>query len=84
MSVEKLGYWLCIAILGGIASLFSWGLFFNFLEGRVVELSRYGSKREYLLSQDTLGFYVATIPYFLMAGAFWYFAFWVWQNRVRG
>lgn len=84
MSAEKLGYWLCAAILGGIASFLSLGLFFNFLEGRVLEFSKYGGKKEYLLSQDILGFCIATIPYFLMAGTFWYFAFWVWKNRIRG
>ena len=83
MSIEKIANGLCVFVLGGTASLFSWGIVAAVAEGRISAYSRYGNGREYFFGQDPTGFCIAALFHLLFAGAFWYFTYWVWWHRVQ-
>lgn len=81
---EKVGYWICIAILVGFASIASLGVVYAVSEGTVQQLSKYGGGRVYRLSDDPFGFFGAIAGHMLFSGMFWWFAFWIWSWRLRG
>ena len=83
MSLERVGYWLCLAILSGHAGLLSANITLAVISGTVRDYSKHSSGREYVFAQDPVGFCTTLVLHMLVAGAVWYFAYWIWWNRLR-
>ena len=83
MRVERVLTWLCWLALVVFAFLQSLAVATSLLEGRIRQFAKYGVGREVVLGQEPTAFFAAVIFYLLVAGAFWYFAYWVWSNRLR-
>ncbi|WP_218366898.1 hypothetical protein [Acidovorax sp. sif0732] len=79
-----MGYWICIAILAALAAMSSLVVAHDVIEGAVQQFSKYGNGRVYHLSEDPGGFFGAIAGHVLFSGMFWWFAFWVWNWRIRG
>ena len=81
--LEKTIYWCCVAILMFFGAVSCWGIFDAVILGRVESVSKSGGGIVYALAQDPAGFWSALAVYLLIAGFFWFAAFWVWRIRIR-
>ena len=81
--LEKALYWSCVAILILFGSLFCWGIVDAMTVGRIESVRKSGQGFVYLLEQNPVGFFATVAVHLLIAGCFWWFAFWVWRNRIK-
>lgn len=80
MRFETVMNWLCCLAIVGFAFVLSAGVVVAVYEGQV---SSGKSKAVHLLAQDPVGFWSALCINLLMAGTFWYGAYWIYIHRIK-
>jgi hypothetical protein len=83
MSLDRFFNWCCVVIMLGFAGIYTWVLGLSLYEGDITKASKSGARRVFLLSHDPIGFWSEAAFQLLMAGFFWWAAFWIWRARIR-
>ena len=81
-SYEKLAYWLCVAILAGLAAVYSLSLLAELMGGQISSFGK-GARRVLVFGNDPYGFLGALMPHLMLNGFFWYGAYWIWFSHIR-
>lgn len=82
MSFERLSYWLCVAVLAGLAAVYSLSLVAMLADGRVASFAK-GVHRMIVFGSEPYAFTGALIPHLMLNGFFWYGAYWIWSSHIR-
>jgi hypothetical protein len=80
---ERLGYWVCVVILIGLAVIISVGMAESLITGQARTVSKSGSGSLILKQSDPVRFFCALVPHALILGVFAYGAYWVWLTYLR-
>lgn len=83
MSLDRFFNGCCLVIMLGIAGIYTWGLGLALYGGTVTRTSKSGARLVFQLSQNPIGFWSEATIQLLMAGFFWWAAYWIWRARIQ-
>lgn len=80
---QRWACWFCVAVLAGLAALYTLSLAGLLLEGQVTSFGK-GSHRLISFARDPYAFFGDLVAHLLLNGFLWYGAYWIWQTHLRG
>ncbi len=83
MPLDRFFNWCCLVIMLGIAGTYTLALGLSLHAGDLTRTSKSGARQVFLLSQDPIGFWSEATFQLLMAGFFWWAAYWIWRARIQ-